>query len=263
MSMLINRRELIARGSAGLAGIIAAGKSPAAVVRSMLGAGSTKYIATGGHDFPYVKKGLVAMWDGEWNDVNEDGELYHNPSATTWKNIANPDVYGLPIPISATWEDNRLVSNTPVSYVYYPGRIEPILTQEVVFLCESSYSIILLYAGTHRNRRMSVVRNGAYLSRGSIQGIQLSGECATYSTVYSSAEEVPGVVAQLVNGQAGTPSTVTDSWDINNSQTFFLSRNKSYGFKGYIHCIRLYEIALTTQQIFHNYEVDKERFKIA
>lgn len=78
---MTSRRDVIKVGI-GLAGIIAAGKAPAVVVRSMLGVGGAKYITTGGDDFPYVKNGLIAMWDGEWNAVAENGSLYHDPNAT-------------------------------------------------------------------------------------------------------------------------------------------------------------------------------------
>ena len=64
----MDRRKFLFKCGTGLAGIIAAGKAPAYIVHSLCGADGTKYVSsTGGWENPYVKNGLVAMWDGEWN----------------------------------------------------------------------------------------------------------------------------------------------------------------------------------------------------
>ena len=86
----MKRREFIAKCGAGLAGIITAGKAPAAIVKSMLGANGADFIISKESDFPYVTKGLIAMWDGEWNA----GYGIHDPNATVWKNLVQGSPFG-------------------------------------------------------------------------------------------------------------------------------------------------------------------------
>jgi len=81
------RREIIKAG-AGVAAILATGRAPAAIVRSMLGARSAitaKKSGGGGGGWtnPYSTNGLTHFWDGEWNVAG--GE--HDASATTWADL--------------------------------------------------------------------------------------------------------------------------------------------------------------------------------
>ena len=63
----MNTRREIVKAGVGLAAIIAAGKAPASVVKSMIGMRNLMIAGGGGWQNPYVTDGLVAMWDGEWN----------------------------------------------------------------------------------------------------------------------------------------------------------------------------------------------------
>ena len=80
---MTTRREIVITG-AGIAAILAAGKAPAAFIRSMLGARGAIHGGNARWVNPYVTDGLVAMWDGEWNA----GGGVHDPNAMVWKNLA-------------------------------------------------------------------------------------------------------------------------------------------------------------------------------
>ena len=81
--MFTTRRDII-KGSLGIAGIIAAGKAPAALIKSHLAARNVM-LAGGGVPTAksYVQDGLVAMWDG----VENAGWGTHSNSTTTWVDL--------------------------------------------------------------------------------------------------------------------------------------------------------------------------------
>ena len=83
----MNTRKEFIKSGLGLAGIIAMQKAPA-FTKSLLGARYTSLDEEqdDGLDWcPYAHKGLVAMWDGEWNVA--PGE--HNSTSTTWIDLVH------------------------------------------------------------------------------------------------------------------------------------------------------------------------------
>ena len=82
----MDRRVFIKKCGLGLAGIIAAGKAPAGIVRSLLGAGSTKYVSKEGlapTAADYVQEGLMALFDG----IENAGYGVHDDSIEYWKDL--------------------------------------------------------------------------------------------------------------------------------------------------------------------------------
>ena len=81
---MTTRREVVTKCGAGLAAIIAAGKAPAAFIKSMCAARNA--LLSGGAKLSaksYVQDGLVAMWDG----IENAGWGVHDASATTWTDL--------------------------------------------------------------------------------------------------------------------------------------------------------------------------------
>ena len=83
---MTTRREIIRTGL-GLAGIIAAGQAPAAIVRSIVGAAGTKYLEDGSGlpDNPtaadYIQDGLLAMYDA----IENGGFGVHEDNPQFWR----------------------------------------------------------------------------------------------------------------------------------------------------------------------------------
>ena len=80
----MDRREFI-RCGVGLAGIIATGKAPAAVVRSLLG---NRASFTDNKEIPtcadYIQDGLIGMWDG----IENKGYGRHDATTSTWVDLS-------------------------------------------------------------------------------------------------------------------------------------------------------------------------------
>ena len=85
---MTTRRDIL-RGGAGLAAILAAGKAPAAFVKSMLAARNIIGMKSGGAKLPtaadYVQDGLVAMWDG----IENAGWGLHSDTISSWYDLVS------------------------------------------------------------------------------------------------------------------------------------------------------------------------------
>ena len=62
---------------------------------------------------PYVTRGLIAMWDGEWNS----GFFMHDPSSGTWKDLVGSNDL---IVKNMMWGDISLIGNNP-NRTYVPA----------------------------------------------------------------------------------------------------------------------------------------------
>ena len=77
----MDRREFISGTTALLGGIATA--SP---VKSIIGASNTRLVKENEiikpSPYDYVQNGLVALYDGEYNDIDDNREMYHNTTAS-------------------------------------------------------------------------------------------------------------------------------------------------------------------------------------
>lgn len=84
---IMKRRSFLMKAGCGLAGILAAGKCPAIVVKKLIGNTGSMINSSDSpgdlFDNPYITDGLVAMYDGEWNTAIG----VHKSSTSTWKNL--------------------------------------------------------------------------------------------------------------------------------------------------------------------------------
>lgn len=103
-SIELPRRSFI-RAGAGLAAILASGRAPAALIRSMVAARNGILVGGKLTARDYVQDGLVAMWDG----IENIGlSLPHDDSTTTWKDLSGNgyDAKIIRLLTHAYWEDN-------------------------------------------------------------------------------------------------------------------------------------------------------------
>ena len=79
-------------------------------IHSNLGGGNTarETAAIDCNALGYVADGLIAMWDGEFNSVDEDGNLCHDPMAEIWLDLSG-NGHDIAIPSNgATWLDDSI-----------------------------------------------------------------------------------------------------------------------------------------------------------
>ena len=252
----MTRRDVIKSG-AGLAAILAAGRAPAALVKSMLGVRMT--IASGKWNNPYVTDGLVAMWDGEWNA----GPGKHDAHATTWKNLVTGDD---DITLNnLTFDVNSLVGvMSTASYGTVPSTFDSVETIEVCFK-KNAVDSSTKYPWC------------AFLTRGKgFASTQYFGNIRVTFLSYSGWTNMPGVTDMSSDIRhytlVGNPSAEYSFYKNGALQAnatvygyLYNARANSvcYNMAGNIYNIRLYSRALTAAEVAANYAIDQRRFNIS
>lgn len=281
-----NRREVI-KGALGLAAIIAAGRAPAAVVKSMLGANGADFIISNESDFPYVTKGLIAMWDGEWNA----GYGIHDPNATVWKNLVEGSPFGngertgtglttlLPI-----WTDNscRSPESNPSTQAKMKACFNVTANIDSTLAVACGETVACAYDSGIINsapwnssanmgcdvrfyRLYSLICPTATYDYSSTQ-YQLwdSGHSISLSPTIPRSYHVRRIGAsQLglrING--GTESVGGKGNGRTFSKTYLFPLVVGASSAVEVFCIRYYSRTLTNAEILHNYKIDKERFNL-
>lgn len=274
----MDRREFIVGTGAGVAGIIAAGQAPAAVVRSMLGATETGIASNAdGWANPYVTDGLVAMWDGEWNV----GFGKHDTTTKVWRDLSgngndfvlNEGAYDISdfYLLSYAYDVKTPVGICDLSFSS-PSHVEVVAEEEIsgrnrvstCFILGSGYYWGICKGSAYSTRTISPcfgrTKDGV-MSYRFPDYKKYAGE--TYSYNY---DELKG----YINGvKISFPSDIQ-------IQNIYLSgtpgkgvlggckNGASSGYSGYwsgkIYSIRFYSRPLTEEEVFLNHEVDAQRF---
>ena len=221
------------------------------------GRGAAKWIN------PYITDGLIAMWDGEWND----GPGKHNPNATMWKDLVDGvelNKYGAPTINADSYSfDGSSAMYKSLSF----GEVDHI---EIV--------CALLVASVTANTDPEILRlNGTWEQK-----------CYTYNGLYpgigfgipNKGGMKPVPMAQGVAGKRWSlawTSSITpqkcyrngvqaNTWNTTAVQqtTSSIYIGAGGGLYRPAKCevcnVRLYSRALTADEIAHNYEIDKARF---
>ena len=276
------RRDII-RGGLGLAGIIAAGKAPAAVVKSMLS--TRKEIAAGSGDEPlsaksYIQDGLVAMWDG----IENAGWGVHDANATVWKDLSG-NGYDANIVSDFTnghWENDCWNNFTTTNTSSRRGFIVPI---EVMTLIAASYNahtfqFVLqrinisylqnsFWGSPAENQKFEFTGSGLRLG---YWGKQTKDNTATNAILKTTDRHVYSILATPFSLNVYLDTTVANSFTPVVAENFPSpaptalirqgSASRAMPFQGRIINIRLYSRALTADEIAANYAVDKARFNL-
>lgn len=222
---------------------------------------------------PYVTDGLVAMWDGEWNS-----NWMHDSSATTWTDV----VHGLEVyPYAGTIEfrQNYVKKNQGAEISLPRSVAEAILgdmTLEIVNEALSSAQdvaklhisddgdILHVWEGNGGHACISARWGGAtqqplpiatkpryprYLWTVTLDGRLAKGFCN--GKLLSSRNDILAERPTSLSGHA--------------SHTMLSKKNGSAISNAACncYCYRLYNRALSPQEIAHNFTVDNARFKLA
>lgn len=228
----------------------------------------------------YVQSGLVAMWDG----IENAGVGVHDNSATTWKDLSGNNRDWV-LESGASWADNAFVTlpTKGLAATFTPAiTYSNIITQEIVLEVldfDGTTRTDFFKFGTTINQTVSGSQR-YYIMRGLAYSLGTSyyGWLPKHSSCLSVADTTPPLDTPqsivTVYGTGSNTSTNPQKFLINNvaktgwqsvgwssNAAPFIS-NDNRGFYGKVYAIRLYNRALTTDELTQNYNLDKERFGI-
>ena len=197
----------------------------------------------------YISDGLVLWYDGINNNGNSN--ITSNYSVTTWKNLANSSYNGT-LKNSPTWYDNYLSFNGTNNWVSIAQMNFNNPTVEVV-IQKSEYTT---------GPEESIVAN----FEGGGYGFSLYNK-KTYASISYDGKKMnlytDGLLydAYSITGSIGVPESNTPMVIAANPRGTSTTDPNRF-FKGNIYSVRIYNRALTQEEILHNYNYDKQRFNI-
>ena len=213
----------------------------------------------------YITDGLICHLDG----IDNIARGVHDSNAATWIDLTGN---GHNVPIAnyigtqlSGWESDALAAlncyNVPFS-----NDCKDYITIEIGFLVNGYQAVFNAGDGEGGARKIVAILP----SNGTIQFYNRANANAPYISnngkVFAAGVHYPAVESPLVysNGEYKA-YTASDSW--NTSQAAAVTclgrgRNTAYNFKGKYYFIRLYNRALTADEIAHNFEIDKVRFNV-
>lgn len=212
----------------------------------------------------YVQDGLVAMWDG----IENAGWGTHNAAATTWKDLVGTNdlkLYG-----NCAFADNKLVlsrSNADAAYVAADNDTTVSsangMTIEYVFkpIGFHNYSALVQFLPYGLSREGWIYSDSRCvpLRWGSARADFL---VSNDENVYASAviDSTDFKMKYYKNGLEAANNIEADNKSKTCRISFFGANG--YHFWGDAYCMRLYNRALTADEIAANYAVDKARFNL-
>lgn len=226
---------------------------------------------------PYVTDGLIAMWDGIWNTSFNN----HDQNATTWIDLVGNNVVTTTATTAPTTLDNGFRFNgsqyftvTPDDNIKSVGTNQHDITVEIGFNAnpQNTSNQGLLGFGTSSARNIWMFFGNPPTSTSSTLNAQLQNS-SSLRLWYSRGVFPSGTKRHVVFSSS---STTISGWldGIKLSSTPTIGRQTSLGtsfigriggynnFYGDIYFIRIYNRALTEDEIAANYAVDKIRYGI-
>lgn len=234
----------------------------------------TKYTAA-----DYIQDGLVAMWDG----IENAGYGIHDDNAKTWKNLIGEDAaaidpsmffseFGLHT-IAATGMVLQAKNSTVAKTILNASNcfsesicfslVPPIIdksNRKISGGIGGSFVIYLYYNVYDKYWYPHVKWNSSNYFSSSVKYFNTPANIHTISRVTISTNE--GKV--FVNG-AQEPGVYSGTFNVNNNnRPYWLNMEYSQGsgVNAIYHNIRIYNRALSADEIAANYKIDKERFNL-
>ena len=216
----------------------------------------------------YVSDGLVLWYDGYANTGAD--RIY---TSTTWKNLANSSYNGT-LKNSPTWYDNYLSFNGTNNWVSIAQMNYSTTTQEVVTQKTSSTGSNEYIVGNQQNMGNGIIysKNGYVISDYYINGSFRNIDAPyTLNKINSNSVSYDGSSLNTYsNGTISNSLSISGAISAPTGNTLMALGVNPYGstydagtfFKGNIYSVRIYNRALTEEEILHNYNYDKQRFNI-
>ena len=254
------RRDFLLGGAAMLGGMTSFG-SP---VKSMLGGREVSF--NSGFENPYVTKGLIAMWDGEWNI----GLGKHDAEATIWKDLSG-NGYDLEVDQSKAWFGENffhMLSNT-TDCAHNPMALRSeIWSLGATWRATTTAGYIggrILSTGSPKRKGIGT-RQAKWINGGNAVASEFGGNDSAYYEYnfqtrawnYDSFDTV--FSALYINNAPYRHQKVSVA--AVNTDVGYLSLASPVVARRFYN-IRIYGRRLSEEEILHNGEVDAERFGIA
>jgi len=234
------------------------------VIKSSVSARHSQYLAIEeSWPNPYVTDGLVAMWDGEWNA----GIGRHNGASTTWV-----DLSGNGFDVSSSnlrWTDKAL-DDTASNLRFDLGDLgcNNGITVEAVVTCpniRNNGMIVDFYNHVDLGMSMSTTTLASpFAIRMSARNSSIfySGYPPAHDFMCSAACTWTGNICRFYF--FGSFDRYVSLTYVPPPCYFILGSSASIyqNFRGYVHCIRVYDRALSEEEIAFNYSIDQERFEL-
>lgn len=210
----------------------------------------------------YIGNGLILHYDG----INNTGSGHSN-TTTTWKDLSGNNNDG--IITGGTWQNNLLKFSTsnesngvktkqnfPIDYnntfniVFKLSNVNDV---EALFGSRSTTTDGLMLFNFNTNNSLSLD------TRGSNTRIQI-GERLLANTLYNiTVTFSENTVKSYVNGELTKTTNFTNA-SLNFPLTIFTAARRSNAL-GEIYSVKIYNRALTNQEILQNYNVDKAKYE--
>lgn len=206
----------------------------------------------------YVQDGLVAMWDG----IENAGWETHDAAATVWKDLVGSR--DLTLTSISSFENNCLVAVSPYGIAADGAELISDVGQTEMVAKTESYNKYYLhyyvYAGSYhcisrRNMFLCCALNTSVVSAYR-HGLEGSASLTTKASV-SVLKPTGGsgeIYKNAVNINSGVYSVAVES------EAPATISVKAHGTTTRYYNIRVYNRALTAEEIAHNYNIDKQRF---
>ena len=219
----------------------------------------------------YISDGLVLWYDGINNNGNSNN--ISNYSATTWKNLANSSYSGT-LKNSPTWYNNYLSFNGTNNWVSIAQMNYSTTTQEVVTKKASGTGSNEYIVGNQQNMGNGILysKDGYIMSdyyiNGSFRNINAPYTLNKINSNSVSYDE--NNLNTYSNGTIANSLSISGTISAPTGNTLMALGVNPYGstydagtfFKGNIYSVRIYNRALTKEEIAHNYNYDKQRFNL-
>lgn len=221
---------------------------------------------------PYIQDGLIAMYDGIWNA----GLGKHNSAATTWRDLTGNGYdavrYGAP-----SWGDNCAVLHGGIDS-FRTGSLFGMpkdVTLEVVYHADIISSPQYIPAGCTQNGGYSIWMTSSstqYFCKGFAYPLSVSGDGDTVGVRVTRTLAVGTGSGMKVYHDGNLVGSKNGGGPIiyNKNCGFNIGADSSgspwgieYPLVGVIYCVRIYNRALRSDEIQHNYEIDRERFTLS
>lgn len=201
----------------------------------------------------YVSNGLVLLLDGVKNTRNG-----HSTSTSIWEDLSgnNNDLTLENVAINP----NNMYLNGNDSKIYSEKALDVVSVEIVLELEEKNeYVYIASFGNNLKCMAWSSVEDKGF-SLGHVKGRYLVENLYKKNSI--SVQYDPDLM--YLNSEKLTNNLAGESWALPSSYpiAFGFYGNNSYRMKGKIYSIRIYNRALTEEEIKHNYIVDKARYGI-
>ena len=216
---------------------------------------------------------LIAQWDA----IDNVGTGTHDPTARVWKNLAGTgSIYDLTLTNSACWKNgDRLVVNK--TSAVGTSTMPAYKTIEVVFRATmapgANNGRILFTSGDGDKRQLVVFDYGDNATKGYFSGTKAYHQCVNWHNEADNLRSLRSMAGVFANTSANTSAvygdgierTTTMSNDFWSGSVMMIgarrgSSGEEFGWYGEVSTIRIYDCALTAEEIAQNHAIDVARF---